>query len=108
MKKLLPALAWVLVLLSPLAGYAMMNATVVEKNKYFDRDSVTLRAGDQLTIKNGDGVKHDAVIITADGDSEDKGIQNPGEDIVVSFPKPGFYKVRCTIHSTMKLDVTVK
>jgi len=42
------------------------------------------------------------------GDSEDKGIQKPGENIEHVFTKPGIYKERCNIHSTMKLDVTVQ
>ncbi len=108
MKKLLPALAWMVIVLSPLAGFALVNTDIVQKDQHFDRDVITIHAGDQLTMKNEDNVKHNIVIINADGDSQDKGIQKPGQDIKQVFAAPGTYKIRCNIHSTMKLNVTVQ
>lgn len=108
MKKLLPLLAWIIVLLAPVAGYALVNTDIIQKDQHFDREAITIGVGDQLTMKNDDTVKHNIVVINSDGDSDDKGIQKPGEDIKEVFTKPGFYKIRCNIHSTMKLNVTVQ
>jgi plastocyanin len=106
MKKLLPAIALSLVLL-PLFAMAA-DTEIVQKHQHFDREEITIKAGDKLVMKNDDTVKHNIVVISQDGDSDDKGIQKPGEDITVPFTAPGVYKVRCNIHSTMKLNVTVQ
>ncbi len=79
MKKLLPLLAWAVVLLSPIAGYALVNTDIAQKDQHFVQEAITINAGDQLTFKNEDTVKHNIVVINEDGDSDDKGIQKPGE-----------------------------
>jgi len=81
---------------------------IVQANQHFAQETITVKAGDKLVFKNQDEVNHDIIVITPEGDSEDKGIQKPGEDIQYVFAKPGVYKVRCNIHPTMKLNVTVQ
>lgn len=106
MKKFITTLALAFILTSTAAR--AVDVAMVQANQHFAERTITINAGDKVIFKNEDDVKHNIVVIDQEGDSEDKGIQKPGENIEHVFTKPGVYRVRCNIHSTMKLDVTVK
>ena len=40
--------------------------------------------------------------------SIDLGLQKPGATLTYRFDKPGAYRVRCNIHPSVKMAVTVK
>ena len=106
MKKITMTLAFALFMAVSAAIAA--DVAIVQTNQHFAQPTITIKAGDKLIFQNQDDVKHNIIVISPDGDSEDKGIQKPGENIEHVFTKPGVYKVRCNIHPTMKLDVTVQ
>ena len=81
---------------------------ITQKDQTFSQPTVTIKAGDTIHYTNQDTVTHNIKILTADGDTDDKGLQKPGEVITEVFAKPGEYKVRCAIHPKMKMTVTVQ
>ena len=83
------------------------DTQVEQAGQQFSQSSLTLKAGDTLIFTNKDDVSHNIKIINGD-DTDDKGLQKPGEVIKASFAKPGSYQVRCGIHPKMKIDVTVQ
>jgi plastocyanin len=94
------------------AGFAMPakagEAAVDQKDLMFTPDSVTIKAGDTVRFKDSDRIAHDITIDNPDGSSEDKGMDTYNVQIVVPFPKPGVYHVRCRIHPAMKMTITVQ
>jgi len=106
MKKLITTLALAGVMITSAAK--AVDVAIVQANQHFSQPTATLKVGDNLVFKNQDDVKHNIIVIDQDGDSVDKGIQKPGEEITHTFDKAGTYRVRCNIHPTMKLDVTVQ
>lgn len=87
---------------------AFADADVTQADQTFSQESVTLKAGESINFINKDTVTHNIKIINAGGDTEDKGLQKPGEVIKEKFDKAGEYKVRCGIHPKMKIAVTVQ
>jgi len=71
------------------------EVAVEQAGQKFAPDSVPLKAGDTIVFTNKDDVKHNINIINPSGDSDDKGIQAPGESIKSAFPTAGEYQVRC-------------
>ena len=79
--------------------------TVVQKARAFSLRQLTIKAGDQVTFTNEDGVSHNVY-------SETKGaefdfVQRPGAANAVRFSQPGLVEVQCAIHPVMKLQVQV-
>ena len=83
------------------------DTQVEQAGQQFSQSSLTLKAGDTIVFTNKDDVTHNIKIINGD-DTDDKGIQKPGEVIKATFAKAGTYQVRCAIHPKMKIDVTVQ
>ena len=83
------------------------DTAVDQAGQQFSQSSLTLKAGDSISFTNKDDVTHNIKIINGD-DTEDKGIQKPGQVIKATFAKAGTYQVRCAIHPKMKIDVTVQ
>jgi plastocyanin len=81
---------------------------ITQADQTFSQEAVTLKAGDSMKFTNKDSVTHNIKVINGDGDTEDKGLQKPGEIITETFAKPGEYKIRCGIHPKMKIAVTVQ
>lgn len=92
---------------APLLAYAA-DATVTQSHTTFDVDNLSLKPGESITFTNKDDVTHNIQLVNGDGDTEDKGLQKPGQDIKATFAKAGDYKVRCAIHPKMKMTVSVK
>ncbi len=95
--------------LSSVTFRAYAAETVVNQlNLKFVPDSVTLKAGDTIRFTNSDHFLHDVTIVNPDGKSDDKGLHNYKEDVVVTFAKTGNYQIHCRLHPAMKMTVTVK
>ncbi|HEX6978138.1 MAG TPA: cupredoxin domain-containing protein [Alphaproteobacteria bacterium] len=91
-----------------LAGTVWAAGTVVtQKDKAFSVARVRLHVGEALVIRNDDTrahniqVNHPALVYNS-------GLQEPGEDVRLTFPAAGEYLVFCGIHPKMKLRARVE
>ncbi len=79
---------------------------IVQSDRQFSKQEITIKAGDQIVFKNDDEVAHN-VYSTSAGMSFDLKRQAPGASSTVPFPKEGTAEVQCSIHPKMKLIVHV-
>ena len=106
-------LASLLVLAVMLLGMAKLAAldlpalVVTQKDRMFSEKDVTLAAKGHIRFKNEDDYLHQ-LYVSAPAFSFDSGEQKPGEIVDVQFPVPGDFKVLCSIHLKMKLNVHVR
>src|ERR1700678_1839212 len=105
MRKILGVALVVSPLIISASGFAV---DVDQASLKFTPDSVNIKSGESVKFTNKDDVTHNIHVITSDGNSDDKGLQKPGEDITETFAKAGEYQVRCSIHPKMKMTVTVQ
>lgn len=88
---------------APVAG---KSHVVAQKDKQFAAASISVAAGDSIVFKNDDAVVHN--VFSADPNFKfNLRAQAPGSSNAITFDKPGTFQVRCAIHPTMKLAVTV-
>lgn len=88
-----------------LAALASEHYVVSQKDKTFDRDEIVIAVGDSVEFKNDDDVKHNIQIQEM---GYNGGIQQPGGGSTLVFDRNGRFKVRCGIHSKMKMTVVVE
>jgi plastocyanin len=88
---------------------AATTITVIQRGLALDRASVSLATGDRLNFTNDDDFIHN-IHIFGPGSEEnlDLGLQKPGKLLTYKFDKAGAYRVRCNIHPSVKMSVTVK
>ena len=84
------------------------TTTIEQSGQQFSEKSATLATGDSITFANHDDVTHNINVINDDDDATDLGLQKPGENLTFKFDKAGRFKVRCSIHPSMKMTVNVK
>jgi len=84
------------------------TTTVEQSGQQFSEKSLSLGVGDSITFANHDDVTHNVNVINDDDDAADLGLQKPGENLSYKFDKAGRFKVRCSIHPSMKMSVNVK
>ena len=90
------------------AGVRAAGTTVDQSGQQFSEKSLSLSPGDIVTFANKDDVSHNITVVDDDDDTADLGLQKPGENLTYKFDKAGRFKVRCSIHPSMKMTVTVK
>jgi len=91
------------------AVQAATTMTIVQKGLQLNKNSVTLTKGDRLVFTNDDDVIHNIHIFGPGSDEEkDLGLQKPGVPLTYAFDKAGSYRVRCNIHPSVKMAVTVQ
>ena len=91
------------------AALAATTVTVVQQGLALDRSAVSLSKGDRIIFTNGDDVIHNIHIFgPGSEDNVDLGLQKPGKNISHTFDAAGSYRVRCNIHPSVKMTVTVK
>ena len=98
------------VLIAELAAAAHLAAaeyTVVQKDRKFSVSELAIKPGDSIVFKNADDVTHNVFSLSKDTQF-DIHRQAPGDSSAVPFPNEGVVEIRCAIHPTMKLIVTVK
>jgi plastocyanin len=88
---------------------AATTITVIQRGLALNMASVSLTRGDRLSFTNDDDVIHN-IHIFGPGSEEntDLGLQKPGKLLSYKFDKAGDYRVRCNIHPSVKMSVTVK
>ena len=89
------------------AGAHAADVAVDQVKERFDRDGLTIKAGDTITFTNSDPVKHNLTVVTPDEDSKDLGMEQPGARVSYVVDKKGMYDIRCSIHPKMKMKVKV-
>jgi plastocyanin len=105
----LPVAAAVAALMGAIVGVqAAGTLTVVQRALVFDKASVSLAKGERITFTNEDEVIHNIHIFGPGDDQKDLGLQKPGATLSYTFDKAGSYMVRCNIHPSVKMAVTVK
>jgi plastocyanin len=96
--------------LVPVGGAALGGATVPvsQKGRAFNPNTLSIAAGDTVTVVNDDGdLLHHAYVESPEF-SFDSGDQQPGSKVDITFTKAGTFTVRCGIHPKMKMVVTVR
>ena len=89
--------------------HAAATVTVSQHGLIFTKSSVALAHGDRIVFTNEDDVIHNIHIFGPGADdSTDLGLQKPGATLTYRFDKAGAYMVRCSIHPSVKMAVTVK
>jgi plastocyanin len=102
------AIAIALLLGLVVAVPAATTITIIQRRLALDRASVSLTRGDRLNFSNDDDVIHNIHIFgPGSEESADLGLQKPGKMLSYKFDKAGAYRVRCNIHPSVKMAVTV-
>jgi plastocyanin len=101
------AMLWLLFCSVTAAAFAADAFNVSQRNRRFSPDTLEVPRGAVVQIVNDDKVTHH-IFVDAPGFSFDSGEQPVGKTVELHFDKPGTYPVRCAIHPTMRLQVTVK
>lgn len=83
------------------------EVTVTQKGQQFTPRTLTLKVGDEIVFVNDDTGTHN-VFSESPGNAFDLKAQRPGSRSNVTFSSPGQVDVRCAIHPTMRLSVTVE
>ena len=81
--------------------------SISQKNKTFSQTSLAVKPGEDVAFVNDDAVVHNVFSGSA-GQAFNLKTQAPGATAHISFEKEGTVDVRCAIHPTMKLTITVK
>ena len=89
------------------ASAASQDTLVDQRGLRFSQQSVSIKVGDTLHFHNNDDVIHNIMVLDADDEATDEGLQKPGEVITAKFEQAGEYQVRCAIHPKMKMTVSV-
>jgi plastocyanin len=84
------------------------GVTIDQSGQQFSEKSASLSPGDSITFANKDDVSHNITVVNDDDDTADLGLQKPGENLTYKFDKAGRFKIRCSIHPSMKMVATVK
>jgi plastocyanin len=88
---------------------AAATITVGQHGMVFTQSSASLAKGDRIVFTNEDDVIHNIHIFgPGSDDSADLGLQKPGATLTYKFDKSGAYRVRCNIHPSVKMAVTVR
>src|SRR3984893_10237252 len=88
---------------------AATTVTVGQHGMVFTQSSASLARGDRIVFTNEDDVIHNIHIFgPGNDDSADLGLQKPGATLTYRFDKAGAYRVRCNIHPSVRMAVTVK
>jgi len=79
---------------------------VSQKGRKFLPDSISIKVGDVVKIRNDDEFLHH-IYVTSPDFSFDSEEEPPGNSVEIKFTKPGDFNVLCRIHPKMKLTVHV-
>jgi plastocyanin len=83
------------------------DVVVSQRNRQFSPNHLVVAAGTSLHVMNDDRVTHH-IYVDSPGLPYDSGEQPVGKTVELQFDKSGRFLVRCAIHPTMRLDVTVE
>jgi plastocyanin len=105
--RLVVAVAWLMGVIA--AAAAATTITVRQRGLLLSQSSATLMNGDRIVFTNEDDVIHNIHIFgPGNDDSADLGLQKPGTNLSYKFDAAGAYRVRCNIHPSVRMTVTVR
>ena len=81
--------------------------TITQSGQHFNVSKLAVQAGDVIVFSNQDDVTHNIKVIDDDDEPVDLGLQTPGQVLTYKFDKAGRFRVRCSIHPSMRLSVNV-
>ena len=87
-------------------GLAADTVTVSQRGRKFSPDTLNIAVSTLVRIANDDRVTHH-VYVDQPEMKYDSGEQSVGNEVTLRFDRAGRFAVRCAIHPTMRLDVTV-
>jgi plastocyanin len=88
---------------------AAATLTIIQRGLALDRESASVARGDRIVFTNDDDVIHNIHILgPGSEDNVDLGLQSPGKKLGYKFDVAGSYRVRCNIHPSVKMSVTVR
>lgn len=90
------------------AAVRAAGVTIDQSGQRFSEKAVSVSRGDTVVFANKDDVSHNITVLDDNDDSIDLGLQKPGETLSHAFDKDGTFKIRCSIHPSMKMTVSVK
>ena len=105
-RRLLPLIVFLLTGPVPLLAWAASHG-IIQKDRAFNVGDITIAAGDSLVFTNQDPFLHQ-IYVNSPAMNFESSEQPPGQSLDVRFPTAGNFTVRCHIHPTMALNVTVK
>jgi plastocyanin len=85
-----------------LGSTATKPAIVYMYDKYFEPATITISAGQKVIWINKGKLDH---TVTSNNGYFDSGHIRPGEKVSYSFPKPGTYSYKCTLHTFMSFGM---
>lgn len=106
--RLLIAAAMAFLMGAIVAVQAATTITVVQRGLMLNKSAVELARGDRIIFTNQDDVIHNIHIFGPADFEKDLGLQKPGVPLSYAFDSAGQFKVRCNIHPSVKMAVTVK
>jgi plastocyanin len=86
---------------------AQQRYEVTQRDKKFGPSKLTVQRGDTVVFTNNDPVVHN-VFSETPGFEFNLKRQAPGASAATTFRREGVAEVRCAIHPSMKLTITVK
>lgn len=101
-------LAAALVSVTGLAVRAATTLQISQAGSLFSEKAVSGAVGDTVVFLNDDTVRHNIRIIDDQDTTTDLGVEQPGERLTFALDKAGRFRVRCGIHPSMKMTITVK
>ncbi len=79
---------------------------IVQSDRSFSKQEISIKVGDQVIFKNADEVTHNVYSVSP-GLAFDLKRQAPGASSTVPFLTEGTAEIQCSIHPKMKLIIHV-
>jgi plastocyanin len=106
-KRLVIAAAYAFTMGLVVAAQAATTLTVSQHGMALSKTSATISRGDKIVFTNEDDVIHNIHIFGPGDFDKDLGLQKPGATLSYVFDKTGSVRIRCNIHPSVKMTVTV-
>ncbi len=95
-------------LAAPALALAEDVPTVVQRDRQFSVESLSVPRGGAVLFVNADSVRHNIALRTPDGEDRTGIVQAPGESSRLVFDRDGLFQVHCLIHPQMHLAVEAR
>lgn len=89
------------------AAHAGDTHTVLQQDKEFSEEEITIKVGDKVSFENADDFFHNVFSLSAIK-SFDLGSYPTGEAREVEFTEEGEVEVECAIHPSMYMTIKVE
>ena len=105
----LPIAAAVAFLMGAVVAVQAANTiTIAQRGLMLAKSAIEIARGDRVIFTNEDDVIHNIHIFGPADYEKDLGLQKPGVPLNYTFDSAGLFKIRCNIHPSVKMAVTVR